>query len=156
MAVLELELRTAKAAVEDTVGRFDEALAGLAARRLRACADVAALEAQLVALASGLLRASKCGEGVERALMGRLGSAKEAWSRVATELAERRHALADVEARHAQVCFVRAVRCGAEWWSGAPNAVGCTAAWNDVMPCLAQPCMCNEEHLSITLRRGRG
>ncbi|EFJ46137.1 flagellar associated protein, partial [Volvox carteri f. nagariensis] len=101
VGMLELELRTAKAAVEDVVGRFDEALAGLAARRHRVAAAVAALEARTLALAAGLARCAKTSEAVEKQLLARLGAAKEAHGRAAADLTERRTALTELESKHA-------------------------------------------------------
>jgi hypothetical protein len=103
VGVLESELRTAKAAIEDVVGRFDEALQGLAGRRHKAAAEVAALEARILGLARGLARCARSSEAVEKGLLARLGSAKEAHSRAAAELAERRGALSELEAKQAQL-----------------------------------------------------
>ncbi|KAG2490334.1 hypothetical protein HYH03_011283 [Edaphochlamys debaryana] len=99
VGVLEMELRTAKAAVEEVVARFDEALAALAQRRHKVAAEVAVLESQLVALAAGLARTARTSEAVEKGLLARLGAAKEAHGRAASELGERRSALAELEAR---------------------------------------------------------
>ncbi|KAG2447457.1 hypothetical protein HYH02_007780 [Chlamydomonas schloesseri] len=103
ITVLEMELRTAKAAVEELVGRFDDSLAALAARRHRAASEVCALEARIVMLAAGLRRCAKTSEAVERGLLARLGAAKEAHGRAAGELSERRAALEALEARQAQL-----------------------------------------------------
>ncbi|GFR52048.1 hypothetical protein Agub_g14567 [Astrephomene gubernaculifera] len=102
VGVLELELRTAKAAVEEVVGRFDEALAALAVRRHRVASEVAALEARVLALAASLARCTRVSEAVERSLLARLGAAKEAHGRASTELTDRRTALAELETRQAQ------------------------------------------------------
>ncbi|GLC44558.1 hypothetical protein PLESTM_001613000 [Pleodorina starrii] len=101
VAMLELELRTAKAAVEEVVGRFDEGLAAMASRRHRVAAEVTALEARTVALAAGLARCARSCEAVEKQLLARLGAAKEAHGRAAAEFSERRGDLAELESRHA-------------------------------------------------------
>lgn len=103
ITVLEMELRTAKAAVEELVGRFDDSLAALAARRHRAAAEVCALESRIVMLAASVGRCAKTSEAVERGLLARLGAAKEAHGRAASELSERRAALAELESRQAQL-----------------------------------------------------
>ncbi|GAX77753.1 hypothetical protein CEUSTIGMA_g5196.t1 [Chlamydomonas eustigma] len=103
VAALELELRSFKGNVEDCLQRFEEALQGLLAKRLKTQADVAALESRIIALCINLERCDATGDSVERELYQQTSALTDVRGRIVIDLSERKGALAELETRLAEM-----------------------------------------------------
>lgn len=91
-AALEAELKTLRAAADDAMARFDDALGALAARRGSATSEVVALERRVLALQAGVEDAAAAGPDAERDAIMALAGAKERHGALLLELAEVRGA----------------------------------------------------------------
>lgn len=103
VSALEAEVRTLRAALEDVTSTFSRQLAGLAAQRRAAAADIGAYEVAVVGLGGSLQAAEAAGPAVELAAAGMMAAAGEARTKLAIELSERKRALAQVEAPLAEL-----------------------------------------------------
>ncbi|MEW5304197.1 MAG: hypothetical protein WDW36_006825 [Sanguina aurantia] len=102
-AVLEAELRSTRGAIDDTAARHDDALGALHARRLQTSFEVLSLESRIISLAINLQSCASTSEAVEKELYSKLNSAKEARSRAAADLSEKRSALSDMNEQAASL-----------------------------------------------------
>jgi len=99
MTSLEAELRGLRAGVDETIGRFDDALQGLFNKRLKSQVEITALETRIISLSENVGICHTTSEGAEREMYGKLSMLRETRKGVSAELAEKRGLMAEAEAR---------------------------------------------------------
>ncbi|KAJ9513910.1 hypothetical protein QJQ45_020990 [Haematococcus lacustris] len=98
VSTLEQEMRTVKAAMDDLITRFDEAVQAAAGRHAATQAAVCAAESRILGLAQATDACLACSDAHEQDVFARLAVTKDAHLRASTELAEKQAFHTQVEA----------------------------------------------------------
>ncbi|KAJ9514055.1 hypothetical protein QJQ45_021148 [Haematococcus lacustris] len=98
VSTLEQEMRTVKAAMDDLITRFDEAVQAAAGRHAATQAAVCAAESRILGLAQATDACLACSDAHEQDVFARLAVTKDAHLRASMELAEKHAFHTQVEA----------------------------------------------------------
>lgn len=100
---LEMELRSMRAHLEEAITKFDELVAALHAKRLRAVGDIRAMESRMIGLACNIEKFQQVNDKAEKALIMKLTHVKELRGQVSNQLQEFSAMVVDRQEKIAQL-----------------------------------------------------